>query len=137
MFMLTLFFIFVPDLVCAHPTEAQNDTSIPVILPTRPDAPDPLGIALIGGVYGPGTWSAWFINLAVSWKQIGHHGEMDPNTWLFLVGTNWAAVDVVKYTRAINVLDVEDAEYETDFNRYLGRFAAAFSVMFTGIAHTK
>ncbi|KAK3080248.1 hypothetical protein LTS18_002749 [Coniosporium uncinatum] len=38
---------------------------------------------------------------------------------------------------AINVLDVEDAEYETDFNRYLGRFAAASSVMFTSIAHTK
>lgn len=62
----------------------------------------------------------------------------DPNTCLFLVGMNWAAVDVVKITKAMNALNKEDeGGYQEKFNKYLGRFGAAFSVLFTGIYHTK
>jgi len=130
--------LLVASLLTSIRASAENDTSIPLILPVTADSPDVLGISLISGIYGPGTWTAWFLNIFASWRRVGGTDVFDPNTCLFLVGMNWAAVDVVRITKAMNALNKEDeGGYQEKFNKYLGRFGAAFSVLFTGIYHTK
>ncbi|CZR60566.1 uncharacterized protein PAC_10462 [Phialocephala subalpina] len=96
---------------------------------------DPLGIADISGVYGPGTWAAWFLTGVVAWLRIIIHSEkkLDPNTWAFLLGINWAAVDIFKTIHKLRLLtsplDV------AQFSQHMGTLGAAFNVLFWGTLH--
>jgi hypothetical protein len=66
--------------------------------PPIPDDDDPYGIANVSGFYGPGAWSGWMLAMLASFIRIytKPHARIDPNTWLFVLGTNWAAVDVLR-----------------------------------------
>ncbi|KAF2652122.1 hypothetical protein K491DRAFT_681618 [Lophiostoma macrostomum CBS 122681] len=68
----------------------------PSQVPTIPMDPDPYGLTTISGFYGPGAWSGWYLaNLASSLRiYTKPYARIDPNTWLFLTGTNWAAIDI-------------------------------------------
>ncbi|KAF2833139.1 hypothetical protein CC86DRAFT_5602 [Ophiobolus disseminans] len=68
---------------------------------------DPYGIAKISGFYGPGTWSGWILAAVASAIRIftNPHAKLDPNTWLFVVGTNWAAVDIFRTLPRVYLTD--------------------------------
>ena len=97
-------------------------------------APDLLGIANISGVYGPGAWAAWFITGFAAWWRIFARSEekMDVNTWAFLFGINWAAVDIL---RAIHTLRSISPENDAELSSHMGAFGAAFTVVFWGTSH--
>ena len=65
--------------------------------------PDPLGIGEIGEMYGPGSWMAWWLAGAASVIRSATLDQraVDPNTWLFLLCTNWAAADLLRQLRRI------------------------------------
>jgi len=62
--------LLVASLITSIRASAENDTSIPLILPVTADSPDVLGISLISGIYGPGTWTAWFLNIFASGEEL-------------------------------------------------------------------
>ncbi|KAK0658051.1 hypothetical protein B0T16DRAFT_386481 [Cercophora newfieldiana] len=57
-------------------------------LPLTVDPPDSLGFAKVSGLYGPGTWAAWFLTVAASWIHIFFHSprgkkKLDLNLWVY------------------------------------------------------
>lgn len=91
------------------------------------DSGDPYGIAQVSGFYGPGQWSGWFLAVISSAIRIytNPYARFDPNTWLFVVGTNWAAVDVFRTLPMI--LRADDASVKVT-----GTFSAALMFTFWG-----
>jgi hypothetical protein len=104
----------------------------PLYLPVTTAPPDPLGIATVSGVYGPGTWAGWFLTLVAAWWRIFRASEekLDPNTWAFLFGCNWAAVDILRSIHSITTA-ATPAEARSKF----GLYGAAFTVVFWGTLH--
>ncbi|KAN0110801.1 hypothetical protein V8E51_007188 [Hyaloscypha variabilis] len=107
----------------------------PLYLNITTSTPDPFGIANVSGVYGPGTWAAWFLTGVAAWWRIIRHSEekIDANTWAFIFGTNWAAVDVFRAIHSIG--SISSPENEAELKTNLGTFGAAFTVVFWGSFH--
>jgi hypothetical protein len=112
----------------------STSVSTPLYLNVTTAAPDLLGIANISGLYGPGAWAAWFITGFAAWWRIFARSEekMDVNTWAFLFGLNWAAVDIF---RAIHTLRSISPENDAELSSHMGAFGAAFTVVFWGTSH--
>jgi hypothetical protein len=110
-------------------------TPTPLYLHVTPSSPDILGISNISGVYGPGAWGAWFLTGVAAWYRIFTQSEekIDVNTWVFLLGINWSAMDVFRITHRMRTCSA--LENETEFKALLGWFGAAFTVLFWGSFH--
>jgi hypothetical protein len=95
-------------------------------------APDLLGISRVSGWYGPGTWAAWFFTIVGSWCGLlrGSKAKIDPNTGAFLVGMNWAAMDLLRY-----IVQVKHVHTDAERRLHMGSYAAAFNVTFWGMIH--
>jgi hypothetical protein len=109
--------------------------SAPLFLSVSAASPDPLGISKVSGFYGPGAWAAWFLTIVASWVG-GIHGtkkKVDVNTALFLLGANWAAVDVFRSIHALRSLRSDQLDYTIEFSKGMGNYAAAFTVTFWGV----
>jgi hypothetical protein len=106
-------------------------------LPVTTAAPDPLGISKVSGVYGPGAWAAWFLTGVGSWLRVvrGAKGKIDVNMAMFLLGTNWAAADVLRSIRILRSLPADQPGYDAGFMKSMGNYGAAFTVMFWGTFH--
>jgi hypothetical protein len=83
-------------------------------LPTVPETSDPLGISLVSGFYGPGAWTGWLLALCASYVRLyaDPYAKLDPNTWLFLTGMNWASVDVFRQIPSLSDPKRSKAEKE-------------------------
>jgi hypothetical protein len=105
-------------------------------LPVSADPPDPLGIAAVSSVYGPGTWAAWFISVCVSWWKTvaAHNSTIDPNFWLFVLGIWWAAVDLTHRMWKITARDCNSNGGKAAA-KDMGALAAAFTVLWVGVMH--
>ena len=101
-------------------------------LPITTAAPDPLGISEVSGFYGPGAWAGWFLTLAAAWCRLGRgsKAKIDTNTWLFLIGTNWAALDLVR-----SIAKTRSFEGNETTSKEMGRIGASFTVLWWGTAH--
>jgi len=108
-----------------------------LFLPVTTSPPDPLGISQVSGFYGPGAWAAWFLTIVASWVRIFRKSEekVDPNTALFLLGANWAAVDIFRSIHALLRLQSNQPEYELSFTKCMGNYGAAFTVVICGTLH--
>lgn len=115
---------------------AALQTSGPLHLNVKATGPDPLGISRVNGFYGPGTWADWFLTILASWYRLISNDKkrIDPNTWLYLLATNWAAIDLLRHTRIWEgLLDHGSA---TEFSeKKLGSIAAAMMLTWWGIFH--
>jgi hypothetical protein len=118
-------------------TSKSTATVTPLYLPVTALPPDPLGIAQVSGFYGPGAWAAWFLTIIAAWCRIlrGSEEKFDLNTWLFLLGMNWAAVDIFRGIHSLRMIQTNHAEYGVEFSKNMGSFGAAFTVVFWGTAH--
>jgi hypothetical protein len=118
----------------SSPTESE---STKLFLPVTTAPPDPLGITQVSGFYGPGAWAAWFLTIVASWVRIFRKSKerVDLNTALFLLGTNWAAVDIFRSIHALQSLLPNQPEYELNFTKCMGSYGAAFAVVFLGAVH--
>ena len=114
-----------------------TSTTTPLHLPVTPESPDILGIADVSGFYGPGTWAGWFITILAAWWRIIRvsHEKFDPNTWLFLLCTNWAAVDLWRGLFAVRHFSRNSLTFEEDLNKKMGKLGAALNVTFWGAFH--
>jgi hypothetical protein len=116
----------------------SSSKSTPLFLSVSASFPDPLGISRVSGFYGPGAWAAWFLTIVASW--VGgireSNKKVDVNTMLFLLGANWAAVDIFRSIHASRSLRPDQPEYNLEFPKGMGNYAAAFSVTFWGTFHS-
>jgi hypothetical protein len=121
----------------ASKTISKSTTTAPtwLYLNVTTLAPDSLGFADVSSVYGPGAWAGWFLTGVASWLQIFKKSEKkrDLNTWAFLFGINWSAVDVFKAIHRVR--SNPPAENETGFEMHMAAFGAAFTVLFWGVFH--
>lgn len=69
--------------------------------------PDPLGILKVSGFYGPGNWSGWFLTILTSIISIIRRPDSTQmhDLILHLLGTNWAAIDLISQISAYIRLD--------------------------------
>jgi len=113
-------------------TTATSEKDDSLYLPVTTAAPDLLGITAVSDVYGPGAWSGWFVTLVAAWWRIFRASEdtFDPNTWAFLFGCNWAAVDILR-----SIHSVVTAATPMEARSKFGLYAAAFTVAFWGTLH--
>lgn len=79
-------------------TSTSSYTGTPLNLSVTASPSDLLGIGQVSGFHGPGAWTAWFLTIATSWIRILRRLEhkIDLNAWLFLLGMNWAAIDIFR-----------------------------------------
>ncbi|KAJ5187046.1 hypothetical protein N7449_010040 [Penicillium cf. viridicatum] len=72
-----------------------------------------------------------------SWWRIIRASEerFDPNTCLFLLGTNWAAVGLFRGIRMARSIPSDSLTYAVDLGSLKGSIGAAFNVTFWGIFH--
>jgi hypothetical protein len=76
-------------------------------LPLSSEYPDPLGLSEVSGFYGPGTWAVWTITVFASWLGLlsgGADKGFDANTWTYLLGLQWAAIDLIRQVKKLNML---------------------------------
>jgi hypothetical protein len=123
-----------------QPTIAAREEdyiAVPLYLPTTPDDQDPLGISKISDFYDPGSWAGWFITIISAWLRVFTSSEkkFDLNTWLFLLGTNRAAFDLLFGVLTIRKLALESSTYDADLKNLLGSIGAAFLVTYWGVFH--
>ncbi|KAJ5788244.1 hypothetical protein N7457_003234 [Penicillium paradoxum] len=125
-----------PEAARSSSTEASDDSSF-VYLSVTTGPPDVLGIGNVSGFYGPGSWAAWFLSIVASWVRFirGSEERFDPNTWLFLLGTNWAAVGLLRGIRLAQGIPQDSPTYDADLNSMQGSIAAAFTITFWGTFH--
>lgn len=112
-------------------------TPTPLSLPITSAPPDPRGIPRVSGFYGPGAWAAWSLTLAASWFRLpSHHPQarFDLSTWIYLLGTDWAAFDLIYISCSLQTLKRSNASSEV-FDAEIGSIGAAFSIAFWGTAH--
>ncbi|RFU25614.1 hypothetical protein B7463_g10728, partial [Scytalidium lignicola] len=109
----------------------------PLFLPVTAAPPDTLGIANVSGFYGPGAWASWFLTIVGAWVQVLRRSEekVDVNTALFLLGTNWAAVDIFRSIHAMRNIQPDQPDYKTEFIKCMGSYGAAITVVFWGTVH--
>lgn len=109
----------------------------PPYLPVTPEAPDILGISDVSGIYGPGAVGAWYTAILVSWLGIVQSPaeQFDTNTCIYLLGTNWAAIDVWRGIRRIRKIPNESQTHDEQFTKTMGSIAAALVVTYWGTFH--
>ncbi|KAF2122824.1 hypothetical protein BDV96DRAFT_561442 [Lophiotrema nucula] len=97
------------------------------ISPTADD--DPLGILEISGFYGPGAWLGWLLTIITSWYNLYRKpsARRPQDTIVFLLGTHWAALDLIHRTSLARKVTVEE------LNGMQGSIAAAFLVTYWGL----
>ncbi|KAJ5170799.1 uncharacterized protein N7500_003582 [Penicillium coprophilum] len=119
------------------PTREYYDSGPPIYLPVTSEPPDVLGIGNVSGFYGPGSWAAWFISIVASWWRLLRVSEerFDPNTWVFLLGTNWAAVGLFRGIRMAQSIPLDSLTYDAELGSLKGSIGAAFNVTFWGTFH--
>lgn len=119
------------------PGTQHYDSGPPVYLDITSEPPDFLGIGNVSGFYGPGSWAGWFLSIVASWWRLIRASEerFDPNTWLFLLGTNWAAVGLFRGVRMAQSIPSDSLTYTADLGSLKGSIGAAFNVTFWGIFH--
>lgn len=119
------------------PGTQHYDSGPPVYLDVTSEPPDVLGIGNVSGFYGPGSWAGWFLSIVASWWRLIRASEerFDPNTWLFLLGTNWAAVGLFRGVRMAQSIPSGSLTYAADLGSLKGSIGAAFNVTFWGIFH--
>ncbi|KAJ5964799.1 uncharacterized protein N7479_004675 [Penicillium vulpinum] len=120
------------------PSTEASESGFPVYLVVTSEPPDVLGIGNVSGFYGPGSWAAWFISIVASWGRLIRASEerFDPNTWLFLLGTNWAAVGLFRGIRMAQSIPLDSLTYDADLGSLKGSIGAAFTVTFWGSFHS-
>lgn len=114
---------------------SSSPTSIPLYLPVTPSDPDILGIAHITAFYGLGPWTAWFLTIIASWWRMTADEKYEPNTLLYILGTNLAALDVLYGIYLVKRIPEDLASYEADLNSKMGSLGAAFNVAYWGTFH--
>jgi hypothetical protein len=126
-----------PTATTTNTSTSAAPTSLHLLVTSNP--PDPLGIAKVSGLYGPGGWAAWFLLGLASWLRILRKDDdwFDLNTWLFLLFTNWAAIDVF---RGIHALRSVPGPMGTETMvaaaiSKMGALGAALSIVFWGVFH--
>jgi hypothetical protein len=62
--------------------------------------------------------------------------KVDVNTALFLLGTNWAAVDVFRSIHTLRSIHPDQPNYKVHFIKGMGSYGAAFTVVFWGTFQT-
>ena len=113
--------------VTSSTSTSVTPTSTPIYLQVTPEPPDPLGIANISGVYGPGTWAAWFLTICGSWVHAFNSSKYDFNTWAYLLYANWASFDLIRHSRSIYLLGKAASP---DWAKEIGSISAATSIVF-------
>ncbi|KAF2490015.1 hypothetical protein BU16DRAFT_597614 [Lophium mytilinum] len=108
--------------------------AIPKSLPISSSPPDVFGISQVSGFYGPGTWGAWVVTGAASWYRlvVDRRHVLDPNTWVFILAINWAAVDLIRHVHSLKVLKNSG---DDSSDKHLGSIGAAFTIVFWGVMH--
>jgi hypothetical protein len=105
-------------------------------LPVSGVGDDPLGIAQVSGFYGPGTWSAWYSTIIAAWIQLLVHPKkrLDPNSWFYILGMNWAALDLFRQVHSLRT--AQEQGHSLDFRkRFMGSIAAPYTIVFWGSFH--
>ena len=92
--------------------------------------PDRLGMSRVSGFHRPDAWAAWFLTLAASCLGLSSHprARFDLNTWIYLLGMDWAAVDLIHISRSLQTLKRSNASSEA-FDVEMGSTGAAFSIV--------
>ncbi|KAJ5629248.1 hypothetical protein N7528_002905 [Penicillium herquei] len=108
-------------------------------LPVTSTEPDPLGMANVSGLYGPGSWAGWFLTLVASWFRIIRLSKekIDPNTAVYLFWTNWAAVDVWRGVIIALSIPRDAPDYDDRVKSGLGSLGAALNFTFWGTFHAQ
>ena len=119
------------------PGTQHYDSGPLVYLDITSEPPHVLGIGNVSGFYGPGSWAGWLLSIVASWWRLIRASEerFDPNTWLFLLGTNWAAVGLFRGVRMAQSIPSDSLTYAADLGSLKGSIGAAFNVTFWGIFH--
>jgi hypothetical protein len=111
----------------------SSSTKAPLHIPLQTAPPDPIGFAQVSGFYGPGTWAGWFLTLCASWvRLVRNKPGFDLNTWLYLLGMNWAAIDLVMHMHELSKLRSANAD---DWMKGCALIGAALTVVFWGSLH--
>jgi hypothetical protein len=125
------------DTTASATSDASTTTSSPTTTPLhifpQTTASDLIGLAKVSGFYGPGTWSGWFLTVCASWVRLFRGKQkFDLNTWLYILGMNWAAIDLLRNLRELGNLRQAGAE---DWMRDCATIGAAYTVVFWGLSH--
>jgi hypothetical protein len=105
-------------------------------LPISGVGDDPLGIAQVSGFYGPGTWSAWYSTIIAAWIQllVQPKRKLDPNSWFYILGMNWAALDLFRQVHSLHI--AQEQGHSLDLRkRFMGSIAAPYMIVFWGSFH--
>jgi hypothetical protein len=105
-------------------------------LPVSGVGDDPLGIAQVSGFYGPGTWSAWYSTIVAAWIQllVQPKRTLDPNSWFYILGMNWAAIDLLRQVHSLRT--AQEQGHPLDIRKkFMGPIAAPYMIVFWGSVH--
>ncbi|KAF2462534.1 uncharacterized protein BDR25DRAFT_308256 [Lindgomyces ingoldianus] len=105
-------------------------------LPVSGVGDDPLGIAQVSGFYGPGTWSAWYSTIIAAWIQllVQPKRTLDPNSWFYILGMNWAAIDLFRQVHSLRT--AQEQGHSLDLRKkFMGPIAAPYMIVFWGSVH--
>ncbi|ORY14707.1 hypothetical protein BCR34DRAFT_585668 [Clohesyomyces aquaticus] len=106
--------------------------SLDMHLQLNTSAPDPIGFGSVSGFYGPGAWAGWFLTLCASWTRVSSTEGFDATTWLYLLGMDWAALDLLKHYYALHsAWKAGDKNYTKE----AAIVGASFTVCFWGLLH--
>lgn len=107
-----------------------------LVLNTEP--PDLLGFSQVSGFYGPGAWAAWFLVIIASWVHLIYFllgikkTQGDLNVLVYLMGLNWAAIDLTR--RKGHMITLYRSENE-DWYKDAASVGAAITMVFWGTFH--
>ena len=105
-------------------------------LPVSGAGEDPLGISKVSGFYGPGTWSGWYLTIIAAWIQLIVHPKkkLDPNAWFYLIGMNWAAIDIFRHMHSLSIANKQGKSLEYK-KKLMGSIAAPYAILYWGLYH--
>jgi hypothetical protein len=115
-------------------TSASTTSTVQYLhIPLSTAAPDPISFAHVSGFYGPGSWAAWLLTICASWIRLFREPRVfDVNMWLYLLGVNWAAIELFKNTRETMALREAGAD---NWMRNCATIGAAMNVVVWGRWH--
>jgi hypothetical protein len=112
-------------------TSSPDETTLHI--PVQTALPDPIGFAHVSGFYGPGTWAGWFLTLCASWVHLFRDKPgFDLNTWLYMLGMNWAAIDLLMQMHQLGNIPVSNAG---EWMMECASIGAAYTLIFWGLLH--
>jgi hypothetical protein len=101
-------------------------------------APDLLGISQISGWYGPGAWTAFLCFTIASWIRASRDwtSRLETNTWMLLLATNCAAIDLTLRIAELKRESMSDDEEVISKQLLsLGRLATGLMITYWGTLH--